>query len=173
LNARRQAETRVSASDDSKTANVRQKGRYAAWAVCVLLLAAALADYFMSGLARRTFVFHISDTGQEIVEERMIIKTGSRETDIDRYVEEALLGQLSPETEPLLGRDVRSEALLLKDGAVFLSVSVEAALQGERLWDNLAALSGGIRRNFPFVTDVRFFIAGKEMLFNRPDTADN
>jgi hypothetical protein len=153
---------------------VRQtvKGRYLAAGVCALLLVSALADYLISGLARRTFVFHVSDTGQEIVEERMIKKTSSREADIDRYVEEALLGPLSPETDPMLGRDVRPEALLLKDGIVFLSVSMEAALQAERFWDNLANLRRGIRRNFPFVTDVRFFIGGKEMLFNRPGHAD-
>jgi hypothetical protein len=172
-----EVKTRFSAPESAKKAafKVRStvKGRHLAAGVCFLLLAAAFADYFMSALTRRTFVFHASDTGQKIVEERMIMKTGSREADICRYVEEALFGPLSPATEPLLGRDVRPEALLLRDGAVFLSVSPEAVLQGERLWDNLADLGGGIRRNFPFVTDVRFFIAGEEMLFNQPRTADN
>jgi hypothetical protein len=143
------------------------KSGYWAALFCILLCLAALADYFMSGLARRTFVFRAPDTRQEVIEERMIRRTGSREADISRYVEEALTGPLSPETEPLFGRDVRLEALLLRGGVVFLSVSVEAAVpQSGSLRDNLADLSGGIRRNFPFVKDVRFFIEGNEVLFN-------
>ncbi|MDR1256455.1 MAG: hypothetical protein LBJ86_01755 [Spirochaetaceae bacterium] len=149
------------------------KGRHLAAGACILLLLAAFADYFVSGLARRTFVFHASDTGQEIVEERMIMRMGSLEADIGRYAEEALLGPISPETEPLLGGDVRLETLLLRDSVVFLGVSREAALHGERLRDNLTNLSGGIRRNFSFVKDVRFFIDGNEILFNWQDAADN
>jgi hypothetical protein len=173
---RQQAEILFSVLEVAEKAAVKVwrvvKSKYFMAVVCVLLLASAFADYFMSSLARRTFVFHVSGTGQEIVEERMIMKTGSREADIGRYVDEALLGSMSPETELLLGRDVRVGALLFRDGVVFLSVSMEAALQAGRLWDNLADLRRGIRRNFPFVTDVKFFIAGKEILFNRPNNAD-
>jgi hypothetical protein len=149
------------------TAKIRffTKKRNIAIAGLLLLCLIAIADYIVSGLARRTLVFHSADTGQELVEERMIARTGSRETDIIRYVEEVILGTLSLETEPLLNRDAKLEALLLRNGVVYLNMSEEAAIPPAvgRLTDKLETLSKGIRRNFPFVGTVRVFIDGNEI----------
>jgi hypothetical protein len=64
-----------------------------------------------------------------------------------------------------LDRGSRLEALLLREDVVYLNVSEEAAIPPPtgRLMDNLITLSGGIRRNFPFVKDIRIFIAGNEV----------
>ncbi|MDR2803155.1 MAG: hypothetical protein LBB22_02560 [Treponema sp.] len=141
------------------------KKRNLAIAGLLLLCLIAFADYIMSGLTRRTLVFHSADNGQELVEERMIARTGSRETDIIRYVEEVILGTLSLETEPLLNRDAKLEALLLRDDTVYLNMSEEAAIPPAvgRVTDKLETLREGIRRNFPFVTNVRVFIEGNEI----------
>jgi hypothetical protein len=134
--------------------------------VILLLILTAIVDYAAAGLARRTFVFYVPGTAREVVEERMIAYTGSRETDISRYVEEIILGTLSLETEPLLNRGSRLEALLLREDVVYLSVSEEAAIPPATggFMDNLQTLSAGIQRNFPFVKKVRVFIAGNEIL---------
>jgi hypothetical protein len=135
-------------------------------AAIFLLCLTALVDYIAMGLARRTFVFYIPGTSMEAVEERMIAYTGSRETDISRYVEEVILGTLSLETGPLLNRGSRLEALLLREDVVYLNVSEDAAIPPATggFMDNLQTLSAGIQRNFPFVKKVRVFIAGNEIL---------
>ena len=146
---------------------VKKRQRAAAVTAVLALCALALADYFTSGLARRTFVFHMMGNGRDIVEERMIMRTPSRAADISRYVEEALLGPISLEAEPLLDRGTRLEAVLLRDGGVFLDFSGEAAippLTGS-LADKFNVLDAGIRRNFFFVKDIRIFITGQEAIF--------
>jgi hypothetical protein len=142
--------------------------KHAAALVCVLLpWSAALTGYVKAGLARYTFVFRASDTGREVVEERMLARAKSHEANVNRYVEEALLGPLSMEAKPLFSRGARLETFLLRDGVVFLGVSGEAVEepQAVNLADTLRLLSGGIRRNFPAVKEVRFFIEGGEVVF--------
>ncbi|MDR2795167.1 MAG: hypothetical protein LBB47_00470 [Spirochaetaceae bacterium] len=126
-----------------------------------------MADYFVSGLARRTFVFQLMDTGQDIVEERMIIRTGSREADINRYVEEMILGPFSLEAEPFLDRGAKLESVLLRDAGIFLDFSEEATIPPPvgRMADKFKVLSANIRLNFCFVKDICIFIAGQETGF--------
>ncbi|MDR0408969.1 MAG: hypothetical protein LBH18_01025 [Spirochaetaceae bacterium] len=125
-----------------------------------------VVDFTITKLVRRTFVFYTPDTGHEIVEERMIAYTGSLETDMSRYVEEAILGPLSLETVPLLSRGSRLESLLLRENIVYLSISEEAAIPppSGQLSYNLTTMKDGLRRNFPIIKEVRVFIAGNEIL---------
>ena len=158
--------------------------------VLMLLLAfAALIEFSYLGLARRTFVFYALSEGLITVEERMLPVSGgsilasgkiplvsiesdqgvpSREVDITRYVEETLYGPISPEAMPLFPRETRLRSLLYRDEAVYVDFTEEAALlplesihfESGGVLENMKTLSSGIRRNFPFVKDVRFFIAG-------------
>jgi hypothetical protein len=146
-----------------------------------ILALAALIEFFVLGLARRTFVFYDIERGTEIVEERMMrVSQGksthpsAREIDITRYVEEALLGPISPNSLPLFPKETRLGSLLYRDGVVYLDLSEDAAMpsleslswanapsQSRDVFANMKTLYSGIKRNFPFVRDVRFFIAGK------------
>ena len=143
---------------------------------------AALIEFFVLGLARKTFVFYAIDSGNVTVEERMLkvsrgnpvsrknmARSSAREVNITRYVEEALLGPVSPNSLPLFPKETRLCSLLYRNGVVYVDLSEDAALpplegallpEGE-VFTNLETLYAGIRRNFPFVRDVRFFIAGK------------
>jgi hypothetical protein len=132
--------------------------------LCVLLLA-ALADFLLLGLVRRTFVFYSIGSHRPVAEDRMVAKTGSREQDIRRYVEEALLGPVSLDFAPLFPRGTRLMSLLYRDGVVYLDLSLSAALavsEGQDVFVALETLYGGVRRNFSYVKDVRLFIAGNE-----------
>jgi hypothetical protein len=54
-------------------------------------------------------------------------------------------------------------SLLYRDGTVYADLSEDAALpaaEGGEVFSNLKTLRDGINRNFPFVGEVRFFIAG-------------
>jgi hypothetical protein len=98
------------------------------------------------------------------VEDRMLKRSSSRELDIGRYVEEALLGPISPDSAPLFPRETRLRSLLYRDGVVYADLSEAAALpplEGGGVFRNLYTLYTGIRRNFSFVKGVRFFIAGQ------------
>jgi len=124
----------------------------------------ALGEFFVLGLARRTFIFYTIDDGKIIVEERMIKRSASHEVNITRYVEEAILGPTLPEILPLFPRGTRLLSVLLRDGVVYVNLSEDAALppeEGGELYKNLETLYTGIKRNFSFVSEVYFYIGGK------------
>ncbi|MDR2717972.1 MAG: GerMN domain-containing protein [Treponema sp.] len=152
------------------------------------LAAAALIEFLAGGLVRRTFVFYTMDSRMASVEERYLKRSSSREVNITRYVEEALLGPVSPHSLPLFPPETRLLSLLYRDGVVYVNLSEDAAmpaegplaqdmpasgallqstllqsspLQGGEVFINMKTLYSGVRRNFSFVKDLRFFIAGK------------
>jgi len=148
------------------------------------LATAALIEFFAGGLARRTFVFYTMDSRIASVEERFLKRSSSREVDITRYVEEALLGPVSPNSLPLFPQETRLISLLYRDGVVYVNLSEDAALpaavsalenplikadalvsdaplQTGDVFINMETLYAGVKRNFSFVRDLRFFIDGK------------
>ena len=144
-----------------------------------ILAAAALIEFLVLGLARKTFVFYAIDSGEALVEERMLrvgnlasgrslANSSTREVQITRYVEEALLGPISANSLPLFPRETQLLSLLYRDGVVYVNLSEEAALpplegaslSGGEVFTGLETLYQGIKRNFSFAKDVRFFIAG-------------
>ena len=134
--------------------------------LCLLgiLIVWALGEFFVLGLARRTFVFYTISDGNIIVEDRMIKRAASREVNITRYVEEAVLGPALPDVLPLFPRGTRLLSLLFRDGVVYVNLSEEAALppeEGGEVFKNLNTLYTGIKRNFSYVSDVYFYIGGK------------
>jgi len=128
-----------------------------------IISAAALAEFLILGLARRTFVFYTISDGVIVVEDRMLKHSKSRESDIIRYMEEMLLGPVSPDLLPLFPREARLKSLLYRNGVVYADFTADAALppeEGGRTFDNFMTLYNGILRNFSYVKDVRFFIEG-------------
>jgi hypothetical protein len=129
----------------------------------------ALGDFLIFERVRRTFVFYSAADWSIIVEDRMLRRSGDRETDMIRYVEEFLLGPVSPDLVPLFPRETRLRALLYRDGVVYVDLSESAAFPspeqkaptGEAgVFENFRTLHRGIRRNFPYARDVRLFVAG-------------
>ena len=134
----------------------------------ILLSLFALGEFFYLGLARRTIVFYSSIEGKVVVEDRMIRRSGNRETDIRRYLEEVLLGPSFPDLDPLFPRGTRLESFMYRDAVVYANLSDSAALPAEgyrEVFRSFLSLNEGIRRNFSFVGDVRLFIGGNEVFF--------
>ena len=141
--------------------------------ILAVLAAVVLIEFFVLGLARRTFVFYTGNERTVTVEDRMLrvsrrspVHSSSREVNITRYVEEALLGPVSPDALPLFPAETRLLSLLYRNGVVYADFSKAAVLppeasSGRDVLDSLGILHSGIRRNFPFVRNVRFFIDGK------------
>ncbi|MDR1909403.1 MAG: GerMN domain-containing protein [Spirochaetaceae bacterium] len=136
----------------------------------IILAAAALAEWLIADSLRHTFVFYPPGRDVEIVEERMLRRADSREARIRRYVEESLLGPVSPALSPLFPRETALHSLLFRDGVVYVNLSPEAALpaaEGGDCFRSLYTLHAGIRRNFRYVKDVRLFIEGNEAYYER------
>jgi len=129
-----------------------------------LLALTAFVEFFILGLARRTFVFYTVSDGVIVVEDRMLKHSSSREIDIIRYTEETLLGPVSPDLLPLFPRGTRLKSLLYRNGVVYADFSQDAEMppvEGGRAVDNFRTFHAGILRNFSYVKDVRFFIEGR------------
>jgi len=128
-----------------------------------LISVIALTEFLIMGLARRTFVFYNIDNGEIVVEDRMLKRSRSREVNITRYTEEALLGPVNPDLLPLFPYGTRLKSLLYRDGIVYADFSAEAALppvEGGNVYKNFRTFYEGVLRNFSTVKDVRFFIEG-------------
>jgi len=163
----------------------------------ILICLFAIGEFYISGLARRTFVFYSYRKGDTVVEDRMLRLSANRETDIRRYIEEALLGPVSPDLAPLFPRETRLTSLMYREGLVYADLSESAALpfqdtdsgstqsgfQGSppekgEVFRSLLTLNEGVRRNFTYVKDVRLFIGGNEVFFEEfsgifANSADN
>ena len=158
----------------------------------------ALGDFFYLGLVRRTFIFYSRYEGNTAVEERLLRRSGDRETDIRRYMDEVLLGPVSPDSAPLFPRETRLYSFMYREGVVYADLSESAALpslegnisdpsrmiewrgfgEGGIVFRSLLTLNEGIRRNFPYVKNVRLFIGGNEVFFEEfrrifENSADN
>ena len=157
----------------------------------VLICLIALADFLHLGLVRRTFIFYSDTEGKTVVEGRLLHRSVDRETDIRRYVDEVLLGPVSPDLAPLFLRETRLYSFIYRDGLVYADLTESAALPfaeenpvsgpkppGGTVYRSLLTLNEGIRRNFSFVKDVRLFIGGNEVFFEEfrgifSNSADN
>ena len=151
--------------------------------ILVLISLIALAEYLILGLQRRTFVFYSAKDGATIVEDRLFRGSDSKETDIRRYVEEVLLGPVSPGAAFLFPRDVRLLSLMYRSGTVYADFSGNSALpqsfpSEQGVFLGFLTMNEGIRRNFSYVKDVKLFIGGIEIFFKEfhgifADPADN
>jgi hypothetical protein len=134
----------------------------------VIISLTALVDFFYSGLVRRTIVFYSDIGGNMVVEDRMLHRSSDRETAIRRYVDEVLLGPGSPDSALLFLRGTRLNSLLYRDAVVYADLSESAVFppnEGGDVFRSLLTLNEGIRRNFPYIKDVRVFIGGNEAFF--------
>jgi len=141
--------------------------------LCLILLGLyAGQEYYFSGLVRRTMVFYSIIEGTPSVEERLLKRSGSRELDVQSYVEEVCLGPVSPDSAPLFPRETRLRSLLLREGVVYADLTESAAMpppEGGDVYRSFRTLGEGIRRNFSWVEDIRFFINGRAVFRTRTE----
>ncbi|MDR3130555.1 MAG: GerMN domain-containing protein [Treponema sp.] len=147
------------------------KKEYCRRFVYLLLLGIpAFFEYWSGGLVRRTFVFYMNDPGKTEIEERFLPSMPCIELAVRQYIEETLLGPILPDSDPLFSKETKLKSLLFRDGIVYADLSQTAALpysvDGDA-FKSLYVLHNGIRRNFDFVREVRFFIDGREAYYER------
>jgi hypothetical protein len=128
----------------------------------------AFVEMGRSELSRRTFEFFTFENNRSVVEDRMLRKTASLESDIRTYVEELILGPVSVDFAPLVTKGTKLRSFMYRDRTVYADFSGEAVLPipgGQTLFDGFLALNRGIRRNFSAVSDVKLFVDGNEVFF--------
>lgn len=141
-------------------------------AVLAALCAFAVVDAFASGTVRRTFLFS-SLRGSRVVAERRSLPRAAvkrngataKEALLEQYVSEALLGPFSANLGRLFHRDAGLSSVMLRGDVAFVSLSEEAAIpepDSPDVASSLALLEKGLRSNFTFVKEIRFFIGGRE-----------
>ena len=146
----------------------RNNRKYLRLLFLLIIGLAAVGDFLSLGIVRRTFIFYTNMEGAVVVEERMLRRSADHETDVRRYLEEALLGPLSPDTAPLFPRETRLHSFMYRDAVVYADLSESAALpvgEGGDVFRGLLTLNEGIRRNFSHTRDVKLFIGGNEVFF--------
>ncbi|MDR3146666.1 MAG: GerMN domain-containing protein [Treponema sp.] len=135
----------------------------------VLIGLVALGDFHYLSFVRRTFVFYSVADWSIIVEDRMFRRSDSREDDMIDYVEEFLLGPVSPDLVPLFPRETRLESFLYRDGVAYVDLSGSAVFptpeqatagSSQGVFANFETLYRGLRRNFPYLREVRLFVDG-------------
>lgn len=135
---------------------------------CLILLgAAALADFLVTGNDRYTMVFYTIKDGIPVIEDRMIPAAETGEESLTRYVDEVLLGPAGLDTAPLFPEGTRLESLFCRGKNVYINLSEGAALaplNGTKdANENLFTLILGIKRNFAYVDNIMLFINGNEV----------
>ncbi|MFP3088966.1 GerMN domain-containing protein [Treponema sp. TIM-1] len=111
-------------------------------------------------------MFYTIEKGKVVVEERFFPRSGSRELDIRRYIEDVLLGPATPDVAPLFPRETKLESLLYRGDTLYVGLSETAALpplEGGNVFTNLQTLYSEIQQNFRYIKDVKFFIKGNEV----------
>jgi hypothetical protein len=150
------------------------------------LCGAAFLGFTNNKWERRTFVFYaVGEKGRQL-EERMLPRhTGgsalpeqAAEADMELYVEEYLLGPAATNLSPLFSRSTRLLSVLYRDGTAYIDLSEDALMpvfleRDAGLFRHAGAASGvkqslktfreSLHRNFPYLKDVKIFIAGSQI----------
>ncbi|MFA6505391.1 MAG: GerMN domain-containing protein [Treponemataceae bacterium] len=130
-----------------------------------LLLLIALTDYAVCARTARAYEFMSVKDGKPIVERRFLPRTFSKETAIERYVSEYLLGPVSVDSSYLFAKGVSVRTVIVRGGVASVDLSADAAFPLEPGLDvrrSLAILIAGIERNFPSLKRVKVYIEGHE-----------
>ncbi|MDR0558101.1 MAG: GerMN domain-containing protein [Treponema sp.] len=136
----------------------------------------ALKNAADSDTIRRAFVFYNMKDYTPQAEEHMLLRSPSEEASLTRYVEETLFGPRNPESAPLFPRGTKLLSLFYRDGIVYINLSETAALPVVIENGGAVPMEGGVERgfstfreslarNFPFIKEIKFFIAGHSIDF--------
>jgi hypothetical protein len=144
----------------------------------VFLSIIAMSDFDTAGQARRTITFHaptagfgtnVLPAGTPLIEERFVPKSPNEEIALSVYLEEVVLGPEEVDTAPLVARGTRVKSVFMRNSTALVGFSQEVVLApagvNTKHWtvkQSFYGISADIRRNFPDVTSVRYFIGGVE-----------
>ena len=117
---------------------------------------------------RRMFIFPSADEGKYIVEYRNLAKNPVQ-GQIQLYIDEILLGSSTERTKLLFTQGTVVLSCFLRDSTLYLNLSQNLLDMGDgviEIKDGFDLLEKNIKKNFPKVKNVEFFIEGKSVFEN-------
>jgi hypothetical protein len=147
--------------------------RITAVAGMVLLAACAVADYIVRDSSRMVMTFYTLVDGKDVIEERLVRNAGGEEDEVRRFVEEMLLGPLTPGAAGFFPLEP-AQSCVLEGDSVFISLPPAAVWAGVKDAEGVLTVDGGraagalardIKRNFRHLKNIGIFIDGRETSF--------
>jgi hypothetical protein len=118
----------------------------------------ALVSFLGAGTVRRTFVFFTNE-GLPLVEERALPLYDDLEDSIRAYMDDLLLGPLSPDTAFFFPEGARLRSFFYRSNRLYADYN-RTAYFADFDWQILAE---ELSRNFPMIREMYFFIDGIEI----------
>ncbi|GAB6090987.1 hypothetical protein [Spirochaeta dissipatitropha] len=123
--------------------------------------------WFVQGNTQREYILFFPGAVRTDIsgEPRSIARTDSRETQLEKIVNEIILGPLSVEQGRVFNRGTRLNSLSLRRGTLYMDLTAEAVISGRG--SNLGyseaedALLRSIRFNAPYVRDIIITLDGQ------------
>ena len=134
----------------------------------ILLLFSVITFNISSRAYRRMFIFPSADDGKYIVEYRNLSRSPVQ-GDLQYYVDEILLGSGTERTKMLFTPGTSVLSCFQRDSILYLNLSSNLLDMGEGVVDiksGFELLEKNIKKNFPKVKNVEFFIEGKSVFEN-------
>ena len=134
-------------------------------AVLMLIILIVSAVIFRAGndRQRRIFIFPSAENGRYIIEYRNLAKQPGH-GDVRFYVDEILLGSSVERTRMLFAPGTVVRSCFVRDSVLFLNLSQDLIDMGEgviEIRDGFALLEKNIKKNFPKIKEIDFFVEGK------------
>ncbi len=134
----------------------------------IFLLFSVITFNISSRAYRRMFIFPSADDGKYIVEYRNLSRSPVQ-GDLQYYVDEILLGSGTERTKMLFTPGTSVLSCFQRDSILYLNLSSNLLDMGEGVVDiksGFELLEKNIKKNFPKVKNVEFFIEGKSVFEN-------
>ncbi|MCR4631844.1 MAG: GerMN domain-containing protein [Treponema sp.] len=131
----------------------------------VILIFSIIAFNIGNSKTRRMFIFPSADDGKYIIEYRNLANDPVQ-GDIQLYVDEILLGSSIERTKMLFTPGTVVQSCFLRESVLFLNLSQNLLDMGEgviEIKDGFSLLEKNIKKNFPSVKKIEFFIEGKSV----------
>jgi hypothetical protein len=148
--------------------------RSTAAAGMAIVTGCALIDYYVKhDSSRMVMMFYTIVDGKDIIEERIVKNADGKEGRVRRFVDEVLLGPLTPGAAGFFPPGP-AQSCVLEGDSVFISLPPGAVWAGVKNAEGVLAVDGGraagtlvrdLKRNFRFLKNVELFIDGREMFF--------
>ncbi|MBR1640458.1 MAG: GerMN domain-containing protein [Treponema sp.] len=114
------------------------------------------------------FIFPSADNGKYIVEYRNLAKN-SVQGDVGLYIDEILLGSSIERTKLLFTQGTEVLSCFQRDSVLYLNLTSNLLDMGDgviEIKEGFALLEKNIKKNFPDIKKVEFFIEGKSVFEN-------
>ena len=149
-----------------KSFSLNNCGKILVILLCVVTVISVVFVLIIGSGARRIFLFEQQNNDNLTAEIRYLKKTATKD-DMQNYVDELLLGPITPQCRPVFPLGTHVESLFLRDRTLYVNLSEEAIqLKEGKASEPLVAteiFKKNIFTNFRNVDIIKLYIVGNEV----------